>query len=229
MKRVLVVEDQPDLAEGLRRSLQAEGYDVEVARFGERGLEVLRLRPVDLVLLDLMLPDISGFEFLETLRAGGSVTPVLILTARGAEFDTLTGFRLGADDYVVKPFRLLELLARVRALLRRASGDSPHPAPGGVRAFGDIVVDCASGVVTRQGSPVALRPKEYELLVALLRRDGEVVSRSELLREVWGYAPLISSRTVDTHMLDLRKKLEVDPRNPRHLMTARTRGYRLVP
>ncbi|MDF1503765.1 response regulator transcription factor [Roseisolibacter sp. H3M3-2] len=219
---VLVIEDHAAIAEGLRHNLEFEGYAVRVAGSAADGLTALRERPADLVILDLMLPDGDGFHVLRTLRAAGDATPVLVLTALGDESDKVRGLRLGADDYVTKPFGLLELLARVDALLRRAA----RPAAARER-FGAVEVCAATHEVTRAGAPVALRPKEYELLLALLRRDGAVATRDELLREVWRYDASVTSRTVDTHVLELRRKLEDDPANPRHVLTVRKTGYRL--
>jgi DNA-binding response OmpR family regulator len=153
--------------------------------------------------------------------------PVLILTARGEEADKVRGFRLGADDYVTKPFGVLELLARVEALLRRAAPPSPAVPTSTVEQFGDVAVDVASRLVVRRGEPVSLAPKEFDLLLALLRRRGAVVSRLELMKEVWGYRAAVVSRTVDTHVSELRRKLEDDPARPRHLLTVRKAGYRL--
>jgi DNA-binding response OmpR family regulator len=219
---VLVIEDHAALADGLRHNLEFEGYAVRVAGSAAAGIAALRERPADLVILDLMLPDGDGFHVLRTLRGAGDATPVLVLTALGDESDKVRGLRLGADDYVTKPFGLLELLARVDALLRRAA----RPAAARER-FGAVEVCQATHEVTRAGAPVALRPKEYELLLALLRRDGAVATRDELLREVWRYDASVTSRTVDTHVLELRRKLEDDPANPRFLLTVRKTGYRL--
>ena len=220
-RRILVVEDNTVLAEGLRHNLAFEGYAVRVAGGAQAGLAALQAEAADLVILDLMLPDGDGFHVLRTLRGAGDATPVLVLTALGDEADKVRGLRLGADDYVTKPFGLLELLARVDALLRRAA----RPAPPRER-FGAVEVCPATHEVTRAGAPIALRPKEYELLVALLRHDGAVVTRDELLREVWRYDASVTSRTVDTHVLELRRKLEDDPANPRHRLTVRKTGYR---
>jgi DNA-binding response OmpR family regulator len=227
--RLLVVEDNATLAAGLRHNLEYEGHVVDVAHTAAAGLASYRARRPDLVVLDLMLPDGDGFEVLRRLRAGGATAPVLVLTALGDETDKVRGLRLGADDYVTKPFGLLELLARVEALLRRA-GAGPPPAAGGpgpVARVGDVEVCAATRAVRRGGRPVALRPKEYALLAALLARRGAVASREELLREVWRYEPDVTSRTVDTHVLELRRKLEADPARPRHLLTVRGAGYRL--
>jgi two-component system alkaline phosphatase synthesis response regulator PhoP len=224
MTRVLVIEDNPDLAFGLRNNLEIEGYTVEVATTGDAGLARAREATHDLVVLDLMLPGMDGFRVLKTLRGGGSTVPVLILTARGEEADKVRGLKLGADDYVTKPFGVLELLARIEALLRRAQGGDRDA----ITRFGDIGVDRATRTVTRGGRAVELPPKAYDLLVALLARRGAVAKRHELLREVWGYDAAVVSRTVDTHMAELRKKLEEDPARPRHLLTARKVGYRLA-
>jgi DNA-binding response OmpR family regulator len=220
--RVLIVEDNRNLAYGLRTNLAFEGHAVEVAEDGPTGLRLGRERKHELIVLDLMLPVMDGFEVLQSLRADGVETPVLVLTARGDEADKVRGLRNGADDYVTKPFALRELLARVAALLRRATAS---PAP---RAFGNVVVDPATHVVTRRGVPVGLRPKEYDLLQALLRRNGRVATRSELLREVWGYHESVLSRTLDTHVGELRRKLEEDPARPRYILTVRKTGYQLA-
>ena len=221
-RRVLVVEDNAALAEGLRHNLAFEGYAVRVAGSAGEALAALRAERPELVLLDLMLPDGDGFHVLRTLRAAGETTPVLVLTALGDEADKVRGLRMGADDYVTKPFGLLELLARVDALLRRAAGPAQQRA-----RFGDVEVCLATHEVRRAGVAVALRPKEYELLVALLRRDGAVATRDELLREVWRYEASVTSRTVDTHVLELRRKLEEEPGRPAHVLTVRKTGYRL--
>lgn len=226
MTRVLVVEDDPGIAEGLKLNLALEGYVVRIAATGPEGLELVRRWQPALVVLDLMLPLMDGMQVLRTLREEANQVPVLILSARGDETDRLRGFRLGADDYVVKPFSLPELLARVAAMLRR----SGRPAlPAGERwAFGAIVVDAGTHEVLREGVPVALRPREFDLLVALLRREGRVATRTELLEEVWRYEPDVMSRTVDVHVVELRRKLEADPARPSHLLTVRKTGYRLV-
>jgi DNA-binding response OmpR family regulator len=228
MRRVLIVEDNADLAFGLRTTLEIEGYGVEVAEDGPRGLARAREWRPDLVILDLMLPGMDGYHVLRELRGGGSAVPVLILTARGEEYDKLLGFRGGADDYVTKPFSLLELLARVEALLRRAGsvGGEKAGADRTVR-FGDVAVDPDARTVTRGGEFVSLTPKEFDLLLALYGRGGGVVSRHDLLREVWGYLAAVPTRTVDIHVAELRRKLEADPATPRHILTVWKKGYRL--
>ena len=229
MTRILVVEDNPDLAFGLRNNLEIEGYAVEVAEDGVRGLELARTAAPDLVILDLMLPRLDGYRVLRALRDEGNGVPVLILTARTEEADKVRGFRFGADDYVTKPFGVLEFLARVEALLRRAGKELAGNGALDRRPmrFGSVEVDAATRTVRRAGAPVALAPKEFDLLLALLKRGGAVASRLELLREVWGYDESVVSRTVDTHVAELRRKLEDDPSSPRHLITVRKAGYRL--
>lgn len=228
MRRILVIEDNTTLAEGLRLNLVQDGYDVRLAASGERGLADARQWAPDLIILDIMLPGIQGIDVLHTLRDEGRDIPVLVMSARGSEADRLRGFRHGADDYVVKPFSLPELLARVAAMLRRhAPAESGHPAPDEWR-LGEIEVNRATHEVRRNGTPIVLRPKEFDLLVALLRREGRVATRAELLDEVWQYEPDVMSRTVDVHILELRRKLEADPANPVHILTVRKTGYRLA-
>jgi two-component system alkaline phosphatase synthesis response regulator PhoP len=227
MSRVLIVEDNHDLAFGLRNNLEIEGYTVDVAEDGPTGLDTARRVRPDLIVLDLMIPGIDGYRVLRQLRDDGLDMPVLILTAKGEEADKVLGFRLGADDYVTKPFGVLELLARVEALLRRTRPALTAAAPA-VDRFGDIEIDISTRSVHRHGSPVALTPMEFDLLVALLRRKGAVASRIQLLAEVWGHSSAVLTRTVDTHIGELRRKLEQDPSNPRHILTVRKAGYRLA-
>ena len=228
MSRILVIEDNPDLAFGLRRTLEFEGHEVDVAEDGLTGLERARGGGADLVLLDLMLPGMDGFRILRELRGGGSRVPVLVLTARGEEADVVMGFDGGADDYVTKPFSTLELLARVRALLRRGGPEWAGAERMEEVRFGDVDVDPRSRTVRKRGEAVPLTPKEFDLLLALLRRKGAVASRAQLLDEVWQYANTdVMTRTVDIHMAELRRKLEDDPSRPRHLLTVRKAGYRL--
>lgn len=228
MSRILLIEDNRDLAFGLRNNLEIEGYNVEVARDGVAGLKAFSAAKPDLVILDIMLPQLDGFRVLKTVRQEDHSTPVLLLTAKGEEFDKVRGLRLGADDYVTKPFGLLELLARVEALLRRAQPPlaSGHDAREVLR-FGNVEVDAAACTVRRALRPVELAPKEFSLLLALLRAHGAVVSRLQLMREVWGYSAAVVSRTVDTHIAELRRKLEENPAAPRHILTVRKTGYRL--
>lgn len=227
MTRILIIEDNKNLATGLRNNLEIEGYDVHVAADGPTGLSLARELAPNLIVLDLMLPGMDGYRVLRTLRDEEIDTPVLILSARGEETDKVLGFNLGADDYVAKPFGLLELLARVEALLRRAAATRAKSKLTSPVAFGDVEIDPGTHDVRRNGEPVLLRPKEYELLIALLRRGGQVVSRTELLEEVWGYSGEVYSRTVDTHVAELRRKLEQNAAEPRHILTVRKTGYRI--
>lgn len=226
MSRILLVEDNRDYAATLRANLEREGFDVAVAHSGTEGLEAAVTGRPDLVILDLMLPGLNGYTVLQRLRDTGRDTPVLVMTALGTEEEKLRGFGLGADDYVVKPCGLLEILARVRALLKRAAAGSPHRAVA-VRV-GDLTIDLAARVVRRGADPVMLRPREFELLAALVRHRGRVVSRTELLRDVWGYAAGTESRTVETHLAALRQHLGDDPQSPRYVITVRGAGYRIA-
>ena len=228
MTRVLIVEDNEKLAHGLRSNLEFEGYTAVVAATAAAAIASVRESPPDLIILDLMLPDTDGYRVLRQLRESGDATPVLVLTALGEEADKVRGFRFGADDYVTKPFGLMELLARVGALLRRSQSSAKRDAASANgEAFGDVRLDRATHTVTRRGRPVALRPKEYELLLSLLQRNGQVATRLELLKEVWGYDEAVMSRTVDTHIAELRRKLEPDPASPRFILTVLKTGYRL--
>ena len=226
MARILVVEDNADLAAGIEYNLGLEGYEVRVAGTGPEALAVAESWAPQLVLLDLMLPGMDGYRVLQTLRAGGNTVPVMILTARGEEADEVRGFRLDADQYVTKPFGVLELLERVGALLRRSARTAAAAKMPEVLQFGNVTVDLPARAVTKQGVPCTLTPKAYELLLALVRRQGGVVTRAELLKEVWGYGAFVMTRTVDSHIAELRKKLEDDPGNPRHVVTVWKVGYR---
>jgi len=228
--RILIVEDDPDLAFGLEFNLRHEGFDVALAADGPTGLAMLE-QPFDLLVLDVMLPAVDGFEVLQRLRAAGRELPVLMLTARADEADKVRGLRSGADDYLTKPFGVMELVARVEALLRRAGGRGGRRAEtpsGAVVQIGDIAVDTRARSVSRAGAPVELAPLEFDLLAALVRRRGAVATRRELLAEVWGYADSVISRTVDAHVALLRRKLEPDPALPRYILTVRKTGYRLA-
>jgi DNA-binding response OmpR family regulator len=230
MSRVLVIEDDRHLSAGLRANLEVEGYEVLVAEDGERGLETFRESMADVVILDLMLPGIDGFEVLRLLRQKSPDVPVLILSARAEEVDKVRGFRRGADDYITKPFSLMELIVRVEALLRRSGGTvsraGPPPADPEVERFGDVEVNVASRTTSRGGQPVHLTPMAFNLLMALIRRRGRVATRYELMREVWDHQAEVQSRTVDAHVAELRRALELDPAKPRHIITVWKVGYR---
>jgi DNA-binding response OmpR family regulator len=228
MKRILVVEDNLNLAAGLRMNLEGEGFIVEHAATGEAALRGASVGRPALIILDLMLPGaIDGFEVLRRLRAERNGVPVLVLSARGEEVDKLRGFRLGADDYVTKPFGVLELIARVHAHLRRGGLAATEASASPIRR-GHIEIWPGTRSVFRDGRSVRLRPKEYELLLMLMRRAGEVVEREAIGREVWGHQPDVYSRTLDTHIADLRRKLETDPATPQHILTVHKVGYRFV-
>ena len=222
MSSILLIEDNRDYAATLSANLEREGYDVAIAANGVDGLAMAKRDEPDLIILDLMLPAMSGFTVLQRLRDEGREAPVLIMTALGTEEEKLRGFGLGADDYVVKPCGLLEILARVRALLKRASGGSA--APRSEARVGDLTIDFGARIVRRGGTEIPLRPKEFDLLAALVRHRGRVVSRADLLREVWGYAPGTESRTVETHLAALRERLGDEA----YIVTVRRAGYRLA-
>ena len=223
--RILVVEDNSDLAEGVEYNLKLEGYEVQIAEDGRAAVELARTWRPDLILLDLMLPGMDGYQVLRHVRQHNAQVPVIILSARGEEADKVRGFKLDADQYVTKPFSIVELLERIAALLRRTARP-PQDEPPRV-TFGDIDIDLGARIVKRNGEMCALTPKAYELLLALLKRDGAVAGRNELLKEVWGYGAFIMSRTVDTHIAELRRKLESNPAEPRHIVTVWKVGYRL--
>jgi len=225
MTRVLLVEDEPGLVLTLGDRLRAEGYAVEHAADGDAGFERASTEPFDVVVLDVGLPKRDGFAVVRDLRARGVRTPVLMLTARGQVADRVVGLRLGADDYLVKPFDAAELVARLEALLRRAGRASPAT---GRHRFGEVTVDVGRAEVWRGDAPVELSAKEFGLLCHLLERRGHVVTRDDALREVWGYDTAPTTRTVDVHVAGLRQKLEADPSRPRHLLTVHGRGYKLV-
>lgn len=225
MANLLLVEDNADLAYGLRNNLEIDGHIVDTVETGEAALERVRHRAPDLIVLDLMLPNLDGYQVLRRLRADGHEMPVLILTARTQEADKVLGFRLGADDYVTKPFGVLEVLARISALLRRANRYASLKA---VERFGEIEVNRDTRIVLRAGRPVDVSPMEFALLIALMARRGATASRLDLLQEVWGHSAAVVTRTVDTHIAELRRKLEVHPAHPVHILTVRKVGYRLA-
>ena len=226
-KRVLVVEDDPSIAIGLRINLESEGYVVNLAEDGEAGLEMARRLDPDLIVLDLMLPKRNGLEVLHDLRAEGRSMPIIILSAKAGEMDKVAGLELGAEDYVAKPFSLAELLARVRAALRRghaAQPPEPQRRPGIV--FGDVEVDVAARNVKRAGESVEMTAREFDVLVCLVNERGRVLSRDDIFRRVWGPKHHGTPRTVDNFIQQLRAKLEVDPQEPAYIQTVRGVGYR---
>jgi len=227
--RLLLVEDEPGLQLTLTDRLVAEGYEVETAGDGETGLRRALTGGFDLVVLDVMLPRRDGFDVCRTLRQHGVTTPVLMLTARGQVVDRVVGLKLGADDYLTKPFESAELLARIEALLRRAGRADDAQAAAGVRyVFGDVVVDVRRAEVTRAGTAVELSAKEFHLLRYFLEHRGATISRDELLQEVWGYEHTPSTRTVDVHVAWLRQKLEANPKVPQLIQTVHGLGYKFT-
>jgi two-component system alkaline phosphatase synthesis response regulator PhoP len=224
-KRLLLIEDEPGIVLTLTDRLEKEGYSVASATDGESGLERATHEPFDLLLLDLMLPRMSGFDVCRELRKRGIETPVIMLTARGQVVDKVVGLKLGADDYVTKPFEMAELLARVEAHLRRAPV-SPHPVEG--YAFGDVRIDFRKAEVTKDGSPLELSAREFQLLKYFVEHRGATLTRDELLNEVWGYHSMPSTRTVDVHVAWLRQKIEPNSRHPQFILTIHGMGYKFA-
>ena len=222
--RILIVEDDPAMSVALRDGFEFERYTVEMANDGLEGLDLARRGDHDLIILDVMLPRQSGFDVCKELRAMGRTTPIIMLTARGQEIDKIVGLRLGADDYVTKPFGFMELLARVEAVLRRTS----PKAAGEEVAFGDVSLDFRTYQATKSGTPLDLTPREFRILRYFLDHPNQVVSRDALLSNVWGYDTGAFTRTVDTHMARLRQKIESTPSEPRHLITVHRVGYKFV-
>jgi DNA-binding response OmpR family regulator len=224
MPRILIVDDEPEMVRGLADNLRFEGYQTIAAGDGTRGLSLAVSEAPDLILLDVMMPGMSGWDVCRQLRARGLDTPVIMLTARGAEVDRVQGLELGADDYITKPFSVRELMARIRAVLRR-----PGPRQKFEEfAFGDVRVHLRARQAFKAGREVRLTRKEFDLLRYLVEHPGEVITRDRLLDEVWGYDRFPTTRTVDTHILRLRQKFEDDPEWPAHILTAHGQGYRFV-
>jgi DNA-binding response OmpR family regulator len=226
-EKILIVEDEKAVARGLEYALQAEGFKVLIAETGLQALDLSRTGEPNLILLDLRLPDISGFDVCRQLRKEGKRQPILMLTALDEPVDKVLGLELGADDYVVKPYNLRELIARIRALLRRAYGELSIASQGEKIAFGDVIVDLELLRVTRAGEPVYLTPTEFRLLRYITSRPNKPLSRETLIEAVWGYdSDIGSDRTVDVHIRHLREKLEPNPAQPQWLLTVRGVGYK---
>jgi DNA-binding response OmpR family regulator len=223
--RVLIVEDEPDMVLGLKDNFEFEGYEVLTASDGAAGLERARTQKPDLVILDIMLPKLSGLEVCKTLRGEGFEAPIVMLTARGQEIDKVVGLELGADDYVTKPFSIRELLARVRAILRRTEGTKRRLSR---YRFADIDLDFEVYKASKGGAPLELSPREFELLRYVIERKGETVSRDRLLEDVWGYESYPSTRTVDTHIAKLRAKIGDSGSEPKYILTIHGVGYKFV-
>jgi DNA-binding response OmpR family regulator len=225
MAHILLVEDQPEMQRGLRDNLEFEGHEVSVQGDGSSGLQTLLRESFDLVILDVMLPQMSGFDVVRKSREKGIRTPILMLTAKGEEIDKVLGLELGADDYVTKPFSLRELIARVNALLRREIPGCPDAA---MMKLGDVVVNFASYTGSKNGKEFSMTPKEFEILKYLWQHRNETVSRDNLLTNVWGYDESVSTRTVDNFILKIRQKIEDDPAHPKAIFTIHGTGYKLI-
>ena len=229
-ERLLIVEDEHAVARSLDYGLIKEGFHTSLAETGERALELAHSLDPHLILLDIRLPDISGFDVCRQLRAEGKRMPILMLTARDEEMDKVLGLELGADDYVVKPYQLHELIARIRALIRRAYGELAQASQGERLRYGNVIIDLETFQVTRGDQIVFLTPTEFRLLRYLIGHPNRPLSRETLIEAVWGYEEIIGDeRTVDVHMRHLREKLEEDPTNPRYLVTMRGVGYKFEP
>ena len=224
-RKVLIVEDDQAMAVALRDGFSYEGYAVEVARDGQTGLRMAQEKGLDLVILDVMLPRMSGLDVCRQLRGAGNTTPIIMLTARGQEIDKVLGLKTGADDYVTKPFSFLELMARVEAVLRRASKSSEAVESA---AFGDIELDFKSLEAKKAGRPLELSPREFKIMRYFVERRGEVISRDQLLDHVWGYEGLPLTRTVDMHIAKLRQKIEDTPGDPHYIITVHRVGYKFT-
>src|SRR5213594_950687 len=225
MTKILIVEDEPDMVLGLKDNFEFEGYEVLTASDGQAGLERARSQKPDLVVLDIMLPKLSGLEVCKTLRGEGFEGPIIMLTARGQEIDKVVGLELGADDYVTKPFSIRELLARVKAVLRRAR---TVPKEHERVSFCDVEVNLRSCQISRAGQALDFSSKEFELLKYFLCHQGETLSRDRLLEDVWGYDRFPTTRSVDAHIVHLRQKIEPKPEDPRFILTVHGTGYKFV-
>ncbi len=221
--RVLIVEDDEAMGIALQDGFEYEGFDVTLARDGAVGMDQATSAKPDLIILDVMLPKMSGLDICKKIRSDGNNVPIIMLTARGQEIDKVLGLKLGADDYVTKPFSFLELMARVEALLRRSA---PRESKLDVAEFGNIHIDFKKCEMTRAGEPVEMTPRELELLRFMIEHEGEVVTRDQLLDAVWGYEKMPFTRTVDMHIAKLRKKIEPNPAEPVHVVTVHRYGYK---
>ena len=225
MKKILIIEDDPAIRDGLRESLEQEHYTVEVASDGNQGHERACSGDADLILLDLMLPGMNGEEICRSVRSSGVTTPIIMLTARNEEIDKVLGLEIGADDYVTKPFGTRELLARIRAVLRRAQPDGSAVE---AYSFCDVRLDFERQVGKKRSDAIRLTAMEFRIMKYFVEREGRVVTRDMLLDDVWGYEAFPTTRTVDNFILLLRKKIEDDPSRPRHLVTVHKAGYKFI-
>jgi DNA-binding response OmpR family regulator len=225
MKKILLVEDEKDMVTGLKFNLEARDYAVIVAYDGETGYQKALEEQPDLVILDLMLPKLNGYEVCKSLKKEIPDLPIIMLTAKSQEVEIVTGLEIGADDYITKPFSVLELLARIKSLFRRIKSGSEIPE---VHRFGNLEVNFKKYEARKKGKPIKLSPREYELLKWFIEREGEIISRDELLNQVWGYDSFPNTRTIDTHIAKLRHKIEDNPEEPKLIVTIHGIGYKFL-
>jgi len=228
METVLIIEDDPSILLGLQKNLKFEGYDVLTAADGERGLELAIDRPPDLIILDIMLPKISGFDICKTLKKNNIQVPIIILSAKDQEIDKIMGLDLGADDYVTKPFSIRELVARINAVMRRKRRFEQQGTPERFK-FGKLTLDLKGQVLLKDGEPIETSIREFKLLKFFVENRGKVLDRREILNKVWGYDYFGTARTIDNFITKLRQKVEDDPDDPKHILTVRGVGYKFVP
>jgi DNA-binding response OmpR family regulator len=224
--KILIVEDEPNMSRGLRDNLEFEGYQVEIAETGIAGLKLMTTKPYDLILLDVMMPEMSGFEVCKRARESRVDVPIILLTAKSEEIDKVLGLELGADDYITKPFSVRELMARIKAALRRGGASTEKEKD--LHKIGKLKVNFHSFTAEDMTGPVRMSHKEYEILKYLVHRKNEIITRQDLLENVWGYGEAPTTRTVDNFMVKLRHKIEDDPNNPRIILTVHGTGYKLL-
>ena len=228
MSKIFIVDDEPLMRQGLQENLEFESFDVTVAKDGEEGLEILLKESFDLVLLDVMMPKMSGFDVCKQARKAGVQTPIIFLTAKGEEIDKVLGLELGADDYITKPFSVRELVARVKAVLRRTETHQESKDEVDTLDIGKLHVDFHKYEAESEGEPVKMSHKEFEVLLYLYKHRNEIVSRYQLLEDVWGYESSPTTRTVDNFILKLRQKIEDNPNDPKYILTVHGAGYKLI-
>ncbi|MBU2492407.1 MAG: response regulator transcription factor [Bacteroidetes bacterium] len=228
MKNILIVEDEPGMRMGLKDNLEFEGFSVDYAEDGSAGLQKIRANSYDLVLLDVMLPEISGFEICKTIRKEGIKTPVILLTAKGEEIDKVLGLELGADDYVTKPFSLRELLARIKAVIRRGEQTGNDTLKEEIVTIGKLDINFTTYNSKEKGNDIQMSYKEFEVLHYLWKRKNETVSRDDLLHDIWGHDVYITTRTIDNFILKLRQKIETDSKHPKIILTVHGIGYKMI-
>jgi DNA-binding response OmpR family regulator len=227
MKKILIVEDEPNMVRGLKDNLEFEGFEVDASMEGDSGLQKILNGSFDLILLDVMLPGISGFDICKTARKQGINTPIILLTAKGEEIDKVLGLELGADDYITKPFSLRELLARIKAILRRSNGNE-DAGDSEFTQIGNLKVNFRNYTATDKSGEIKMSHKEFEVLHYLYRKIGKTVNREDLMNDVWGIEFEISTRTIDNFILKIRQKIEIDPNNPKIILTVHGMGYKMI-